>query len=84
MKLVWQQFSKLLRDNLGLGWKYMSQKRVKIQLTLPKDLADLVEKETSENFTSMSLWFEKILRQLFERKIKDPQSNNKKILELDI
>lgn len=62
----------------------MAQKRVKIQLTLPKDLVDLVEKETSDNFTSMSLWFEKILRQFFEEKTKTDQSMKKKVIELDI
>jgi len=62
----------------------MSQKRLKIQLTLPKDLVEKIEKETSENFTSMSLWFEKVLRQYFDEQSKTPQGTKKKLLELDI
>ena len=62
----------------------MSQKRLKIQLTLPKDLVEKIEKETSENFTNMSLWFEKVLRQYFDEHSKTPHRTNKKLLELDI
>ncbi len=62
----------------------MTHKRIKIQLTLPQDLVILVEKETSDNFTSMSLWFEKVLRQYFEEKTKGEETTKRKILELDI
>ena len=62
----------------------MAEKRIKIQLTLPKDIVEKIEKETSENFMSMSLWFEKITRQYFEEQTKTSQSMNKKVIELDI
>jgi metal-responsive CopG/Arc/MetJ family transcriptional regulator len=62
----------------------MTQKRIKIQLTLPRELVELVEKETSENYTSMSLWFEKVLRQYFDEKTKNDQGTGKKVIELDI
>jgi metal-responsive CopG/Arc/MetJ family transcriptional regulator len=62
----------------------MAEKRIKIQLTLPKDIVEKVEKETSDNFMSMSLWFEKITRQYFEEKTKASQIMKKKVIELDI
>ena len=62
----------------------MSEKRIKIQLTLPKDIVEKVEKETSDNFMSISLWFEKVTRQYFEEQTKASQSMKKKVIELDI
>jgi metal-responsive CopG/Arc/MetJ family transcriptional regulator len=62
----------------------MSRKRIKIQLTLPKDLVEKIEKETSENFTNMSLWFEKVIRQYFDENSKATNETKKKLLELDI
>ncbi|MGV8949162.1 MAG: hypothetical protein ACOH2E_07375 [Candidatus Paracaedibacter sp.] len=62
----------------------MSQKRLKIQLTLPKDLVEKIQKETSENFTNMSLWFEKVLCQYFDEQPKTQHETKKKLLELDI
>lgn len=61
----------------------MAQKRIKIQLTLPTDIVILIEKETSESYTSLSLWFEKILRQHFEEHNKTYRGAKKQI-ELDI
>lgn len=62
----------------------MTEKRIKIQLTLPKDIFEKIEKETSDNFMSMSLWFEKVTRQYFEEQTKASQSMKKKVIELDI
>ena len=62
----------------------MAEKRIKIQLTLPKNIVEKVEKELSDNFMSMSLWFEKITRHHFEEQTKASQSMKKKVIELNI
>jgi metal-responsive CopG/Arc/MetJ family transcriptional regulator len=62
----------------------MAEKRIKIQVTLPKDIAEKIEKEVSDNFMSMSSWFEKFIRQYFEEQTKTSQAMKKKVIELDI
>ena len=61
----------------------MRERGIKIQFTVTKDLADLVEKEIKNSYSTRSTWFTKLIIEYFEQKTKlDPQK--KKLLELKI
>lgn len=55
-------------------------KSVKVQITLPEDIARKIEEEASGSYSSKSYWFLKILNEYFEQK----EKKNKSIISLDI
>lgn len=46
----------------------MSERKIKIQITLPKKLGDQIDQELLQNYTNKSLFFEKVLNIYFEQK----------------
>jgi hypothetical protein len=60
----------------------MKEKGIKIQITLPKELADLVEKEIEETHTTKTTWFIKITKEYFDEK--NIRDRKKKIIDLKI
>lgn len=61
----------------------MRERGIKIQLTVTKELADLVEKEIKNSYSTRSTWFTKLIIEHFEQKARvDPQK--KKLLELKV
>ena len=59
----------------------MSKRKIKIQITLPKKLGDLIDQELLQSYTSKSLFFEKLLDMYFEQK---NGSIRKKKIDLEI
>jgi metal-responsive CopG/Arc/MetJ family transcriptional regulator len=50
------------------------KKSVKVQITLPEDIAKKIEEEVRESYSSKSYWFLKIVNEYFEQKEKKKKS----------
>lgn len=50
------------------------KKSVKVQITLPEDIAKKIEEDARESYTSKSYWFLKIVNEYFEQKEKKKKS----------
>ncbi len=61
----------------------MRDRGIKIQVTLTKELAELVEKEIKSSYTTKSAWFTKIITDFFEQKGRE-DSTRKKGIDLQI
>lgn len=59
-----------------------SQQSVKIQITLPLEVSEKIDKEIKESYTKKSLWFLKIIEEHFNNKEKNPAL--KKVIKLEI
>ena len=55
-------------------------KSVKVQITLPEEIAQMVEEEVRGTYTTKSYWFLKILKEYFEQKDKKKKGS----ISLDI
>jgi len=56
------------------------KKSVKVQITLPEDIAKKIEEEVRESYSSKSYWFLKIVNEYFEQK----EKKKKSIISLNI
>ena len=61
----------------------MRDRGTKIQVTLSKELAELVEKEIKASYSTKSAWFTKIISDFFEQKGRE-DGTRKKVIDLQI
>jgi metal-responsive CopG/Arc/MetJ family transcriptional regulator len=61
----------------------MRERGVKLQITLPKELAEQVDKEVKNSYTTRSALLIKVIHDFLENKAKEEQPR-KKVLELNI
>ena len=62
----------------------MRAKKEKIQITLPLALVEKIEEDIKNNFTSKSLWFERLICNYFSELTDRENNNRKNIIKLDI
>lgn len=58
----------------------MKEKRIKVQITLPKELVDKIEEELQKTLLSKSAWFTKAALSELEK----GQANKLNVIKLDI
>lgn len=60
----------------------MSSPKERIQITLPKEILEKIDKQIVESFSTRSKWFLKVA--LAELQRKEREGKPKKVIELDI
>jgi len=57
---------------------------IKMQVTLTKELAEQVEQEIKDSYTTKSAWFTKVITDFLEQKHKKEDGMRKKVIDLQI